>query len=139
MIREQIEEKLRTAFDPVFLEVVDESYRHNVPAGSESHFKVVLVSDRFTGERFLNRHRMIYGTLTAELSTTVHALALHTYTLKEWEGLQDTIFASPPCRVASLSRRGKHRVAKRICNYLRFSSMLLQNYVKTACGPFCFV
>lgn len=109
MIREQIEEKLRTAFDPVFLEVVDESYRHNVPAGSESHFKVVLVSDRFTGERFLNRHRMIYGTyrhrmiygtLTAELSTTVHALALHTYTLKEWEGLQDTIFASPPCRGA---------------------------------------
>lgn len=100
LLREQIEEKLRTAFDPVFLEVVDESYRHNVPAGSESHFKVVLVSDRFTGERFLNRHRMIYGTLTAELSTTVHALALHTYTLKEWEGLQDTIFASPPCRGA---------------------------------------
>ncbi len=90
MIREQIEEKLRAAFEPVFLEVVDESYRHNVPAGSESHFKVVLVSDRFTGERFLNRHRMIY----------VHALALHTYTIKEWEGLQDTIFASPPCRGA---------------------------------------
>ena len=39
MIREQIEEKLRAAFEPVFLEVVDESYRHNVPAGSESHFK----------------------------------------------------------------------------------------------------
>lgn len=94
MIREQIEEKLRTAFDPVFLEVVDESYRHNVPAGSESHFKVVLVSDRFTGERFLNRHRMIYGTLTAELSTTVHALALHTYTLKSGKG----------CRILS-SRR----------------------------------
>ena len=49
MIREQIEAKLRAAFDPVYLEVVDESYRHNVPAGSESHFKVVLVSDRFTG------------------------------------------------------------------------------------------
>lgn len=46
MIREQYRRKLRTAFDPVFLEVVDESYRHNVPAGSESHFKVVLVSDR---------------------------------------------------------------------------------------------
>ena len=53
MIRERIEEKLRAAFQPVFLEVVDESYRHNVPAGSESHFKVVLVSDRFTGERFV--------------------------------------------------------------------------------------
>ena len=86
MIREQIEAKLRAAFDPVYLEVVDESYRHNVPAGSESHF--------------LNRHRMIYGTLTEELSSTVHALALHTYTIKEWEGLQDTVFASPPCRGA---------------------------------------
>jgi BolA protein len=52
---------------------------------------------------------MIYSTLTAELSTTVHALALHTYTIKEWEALQDTIFASPP------SWGGKHRV-KRICN-----------------------
>ena len=91
MIREQIEAKLRAAFDPMYLEVVDESYRHNVPAGSESHFKVVLVSDRFTGERFLNRHRMIYGTLTEELSNTVHALALHTYTIKEWEALSDKI------------------------------------------------
>ncbi len=52
MIREQIEAKLRAAFEPAYLEVVDESYRHNVPAGSESHFKVVLVSDRFVGERF---------------------------------------------------------------------------------------
>ncbi|MEG7498287.1 BolA/IbaG family iron-sulfur metabolism protein, partial [Enterobacter hormaechei] len=50
--------------------------------------------------RFLNRHRLIYSTLTEELSTTVHALALHTYTIKEWEGLQDTVFASPPCRGA---------------------------------------
>ncbi len=52
MIREHIEDKLRAAFNPVFLEVVDESYRHNVPAGSESHFKVVLVSDRFIGRTF---------------------------------------------------------------------------------------
>lgn len=92
MIRERIEEKLRAAFQPVFLEVVDESYRHNVPAGSESHFKVVLVSDRFTGERFLNRHRMIYSTLAEELSTTVHALALHTYTIFMKNGLRAVLF-----------------------------------------------
>lgn len=100
LIREQIEEKLKAGFTHAYLEVVDESYRHNVPAGSESHFKVVLVSDRFTGERFLNRHRMIYGTLSEELAGPVHALALHTYTIKEWEGLQDTVFASPNCRGA---------------------------------------
>ncbi|BDH46820.1 BolA family transcriptional regulator [Salmonella enterica subsp. enterica serovar Choleraesuis] len=100
MVREKIEAKLRTAFDPVFLEVIDESYRHNVPAGSESHFKVVLVSDNFNGVRFLNRHRQIYGTLVEEMKDTVHALALHTYTRKEWESIQDTVISSPPCRGA---------------------------------------
>ncbi|STJ30719.1 putative transcriptional regulator [Escherichia coli] len=40
MIRERIEEKLRAAFQPVFLEVVDESYRHNVQPALESHFKL---------------------------------------------------------------------------------------------------
>jgi BolA protein len=92
MIREQIEAKLAAAFEPTHLDVTDESYRHNVPAGSES--------DKFVGERFLSRHRSIYSVLTEELAGSVHALALHTYTLKEWEGLQDTVPASPPCRGA---------------------------------------
>lgn len=97
MIREQIEAKLRAAFKPSFLEVVDESYRHQGAAGSESHFNVTLVSEHFTGERLVNRHRRVYSVLTAELSTTVHALALHTWSTKEWQGLQHRVFASPPC------------------------------------------
>ncbi|TKI06282.1 transcriptional regulator BolA [Martelella alba] len=102
MLREQIEAKIRAAFDPVYLEVTDESYRHNVPAGSESHFKVVLVSDCFAGERILTRHRSLYATLAEELAGPVHALALHTYTLKEWASLQNAVPASPPCRGAGL-------------------------------------
>ncbi|GAB2939609.1 transcriptional regulator BolA [Hafnia psychrotolerans] len=100
MIREQIEAKLVATFEPAYLEVTDESHRHNVPVGSESHFKVVLVSDKFVGERFLARHRAIYSALSVELEGSVHALALHTYTQKEWEGLQDTVLASPACRGA---------------------------------------
>ena len=102
MIRERIEEKLRAAFQPVFLEVVDESYRHNVPAGSESHFKVVLVSDRFTGERVIGRHRAVYAVLATELAGSVHALALHTYTAKEWTSLQNAVPSSPPCGGAGI-------------------------------------
>ncbi|MFC0140611.1 transcriptional regulator BolA [Erwinia mallotivora] len=101
MVREQIEAKLSAAFAPVHLEVHDESYRHNVPAGAESHFKVVIVSDSFTNQRFLMRHRAIYGVLADELAGSVHALALHTYTRKEWEGGQDTVPSSPNCRGAS--------------------------------------
>ncbi|CNJ05021.1 transcriptional regulator BolA [Yersinia aldovae] len=100
LIREQIEEKLKLAFEPDHLEVINESYRHNVPAGSESHFKIVIVSDKFQDQRFLSRHRAIYGVLADELAGSVHALALHTYTQKEWEGLQDTVPRSPSCRGA---------------------------------------
>ncbi len=130
MIREQIEAKLRAAFDPMYLEVVDESYRHNVPAGSESHFKVVLVSDRFTGERFLNRHRMIYGTLTEELSNTVHALALHTYTIKSGKHYRIRFSPRRLAAVRGVSPRNP------ICNRWRFSSMLLADLAKRPTGRF---
>jgi len=100
MIREKIEAKLRTAFAPVHLEVHDESDRHHVPAGAESHFKVVIVSDRFLDQRSLMRHRAIYSELADELAGSVHALALHTYTEEEWAGRQDSVPASPDCRGA---------------------------------------
>lgn len=32
---------------PLHLEVINESYMHNVPKGSETHFKVLVVSDKF--------------------------------------------------------------------------------------------
>lgn len=101
-MRQVIEEKLRAEFEPSHLEVINESYRHNVPAGSESHFKVIIVSDRFAKERVLGRHRAIYAVLAAELASSVHALALHTYTLKEWDSLQNAVPSSPPCGGAGI-------------------------------------
>lgn len=104
MIREQIEEKLRTAFSPLHLEVHDESYRHNVPMGAESHFKVIIVSEAFIDQRLLSRHRAIYDVLAEELAGSVHALALHSYTVKEWGGVQDSVPPSPDCRGAGILR-----------------------------------
>ncbi|PPI87704.1 BolA family transcriptional regulator [Candidatus Pantoea edessiphila] len=97
MIREKIEQKLRLAFKPIHLEVHDESYRHNVPAGSESHFKIIIVSNHFKGQRFLIRHRAIYSELASDILGNIHALALHTYTLKEWSVLQYAVPNSPCC------------------------------------------
>ncbi|MGM3174983.1 transcriptional regulator BolA [Dickeya lacustris] len=104
MIQETIESKLRAEFAPQHLDVINESHRHNVPAGSESHFKVVLVSERFCGERVIGRHRAVYQTLANELEGGVHALALHTYTPTEWQDLQRVAPASPPCGGAGLDR-----------------------------------
>ena len=100
MIRERIEEKLRAAFQPVFLEVVMKAIVTMSQPALKAILKLCWSAIVLRVNVFLNRHRMIYSTLAEELSTTVHALALHTYTIKEWEGLQDTVFASPPCRGA---------------------------------------
>lgn len=98
MIKETIEDKMHQHFEPEFLDVVDESHLHNVPIGAESHFKVVIVSDSFTGQRLLARHRLVYGLLQEELNTKIHAIALHTYTTGEWRILDPSLLTSPRCR-----------------------------------------
>lgn len=95
---QSIVDKLEAAFSPTFMEVVNESYQHNVPPGSESHFKVILVTEEFENQRMVGRHRAIYAVLAEELAGSVHALALHTYTPQEWLASQSTAFNSPPCR-----------------------------------------
>lgn len=97
MIQSAIETKLAERFQPAHLEVVNESGNHNVPAGSESHFKVVLVAAEFGGKRPLARHRLVNETLREELSGPVHALAIHTYTEDEWRQRFGAAPLSPPC------------------------------------------
>lgn len=46
-IKTAITEALAAKLDPIHLEVVNESYMHNVPTGSETHFKVLVVSEKF--------------------------------------------------------------------------------------------
>ena len=83
-MQQQIEIKIQQAFVPSYLEVINESHMHRVAPGAESHFKVVLVSEQFVGQRPLARHRAINAILAAELADGIHALALHTYTPEEW-------------------------------------------------------
>lgn len=98
LVETTIEQKLLSAFEPHHLEVINESNQHNVPQGSESHFKVVIVSDKFTGERLIKRHRAINSVLKEELSDKIHALALHTYTQQEWQNYYaDNVPGSPNC------------------------------------------
>jgi BolA protein len=88
--------KLEEVFSPDHLQVINESASHNVPEGSESHFKVVLVSQSFEGQSAVKRHQSVYAVLAAELQSGVHALALHTYLPVEWEKRQSAPI-SPDC------------------------------------------
>ncbi|VAX05699.1 Cell division protein BolA [hydrothermal vent metagenome] len=93
----EIETRLSAGLNPSYMEVINESDNHNVPPGSESHFKLVLVSAEFDGKSLLARHRLINSLLEYELQHGVHALAMHTYTKSEWDDLQTEAPESPPC------------------------------------------
>jgi stress-induced morphogen len=95
--REQrIQEKLSAALSPSVLEVANESSMHNVPKGSETHFKVVVVSLAFEGLPRVRRHQLVYGALADEMTSGLHALAITSKTPAEWSA-DAVVPASPEC------------------------------------------
>ena len=70
---------------------------HNVPRGSETHFKVVIVSEQFRDTKLIARHRMVNESLSEELQTGVHALSILAKTPEQWTQGQ-TVEKSPACR-----------------------------------------
>jgi BolA family transcriptional regulator, general stress-responsive regulator len=79
-VQHTITNKLREAFTPESLDVMDESHLHEGHAGhrpgGETHFRIYIVSDAFEGKSRIERHRLINATLAAELAGPVHALAI---------------------------------------------------------------
>ena len=79
-VGQQITDKLREAFAPASLDVVDESHKHKGHAGArpegETHFRVRIVSPAFAGLSRIERHRQVNAVLAAELAGPVHALAI---------------------------------------------------------------
>jgi len=96
VIQDSIEAKLRSSLEPSHLEVINESHMHNVPKGSETHFKVVVVSARFDGLSPVKRHQLVYGALNEEMKNGVHALAITSRSPTEWDASPEAN-ASPKC------------------------------------------
>ena len=77
-VQETIENKITEALSPSYLTVMNESYMHSVPPGSESHFKLVVVTDSFDGVPRVRRHQTVNGILKDELAGPLHALSMET-------------------------------------------------------------
>ncbi len=97
-----IETKLSEHFAPAYLEVINESSQHSGPA-TESHYKVVLVSESFANTSRVQRHREVNTILEHELNTAVHALSLKLHTPAEWQARHGEVPPSPHCRGGSKS------------------------------------
>ncbi|QLB13723.1 BolA protein family transcriptional regulator [Bisgaardia hudsonensis] len=96
-LEQELKSKLQQEFSPYFISIENESHKHSSGRGANSHFKVVIVSDKFIGMRPVARHRKIYQLFQYELSSTIHALALHTYTKEEWDRLEQILPKSTNC------------------------------------------
>ena len=85
-LQAKIEERIGAELAPVHLEVINESHMHSVPPGSETHFKVVVVSARFEGLSAVKRHQLVYGVLHEQMTQKpkIHALAITSRTPSEW-------------------------------------------------------
>ncbi|CAM9386107.1 unnamed protein product [Chrysoparadoxa australica] len=91
-----IEEKLTQGLQPTHLDVINESHMH-AGSATESHFKVVVVSDAFEGKPLIARHRMVNKLLKDQLETTLHALSIQSKTPEQWEKEGGKVLPSPDC------------------------------------------
>jgi BolA protein len=94
IVEATIASKVVAAFQPVHIELTNESHLHAGPR-TDSHFKLVAVAGAFEGLNKVKRHQLVYRLLAEELAGPVHALALHLFTPSEWES--QVVPASPLC------------------------------------------
>lgn len=99
-IQASIEQKLNQEYRPSYQLIENESHLHGGGAG-ESHFKLTVVSESFSGLNRVRRHQSVYALLADEMAGPVHALALHLYSPAEWVERTDGRPDSPDCRGGS--------------------------------------
>ncbi len=97
IVQNSIEAKLRAGLSPGHLDIMNESHMHSVPANSETHFKVVVVSESFAGKTRITRHQTVNSLLAEELAGPVHALSIQAHTPEEWTARGGTVLDSPEC------------------------------------------
>ena len=95
-IESQIIFILKEYFKIKSIEVVNESHMHNVPKNSETHFKLILVSDDFNDMSLISRHKKIYSALD-RIIEKIHALSIHAFTYDEYQKNNRSL-ESPNCK-----------------------------------------
>ncbi len=95
IIENQITEIINDKLSPSVLNIVNESFMHNVPTGSESHFKLIVVSDAFKDLSNVKRHQLVYRSLD-KIMDEIHALSIHAFDENEYNE-NPVVIDSPNC------------------------------------------
>lgn len=82
----EIKKRLEEALSPSQIDIIDESHLHAGHAGAASgagHFNVTVVSDKFTGQSAIQRHRMVYLAVGDLMPSEIHALSINALSQEE--------------------------------------------------------
>ena len=86
--KSKIENIIKKNYEPDFFSVLDiseqhrghESFKENV----ESHFEIIIVSEKFKSLNRIERHRMVNQSLREEFLSDLHSVIIKTYTTEEY-------------------------------------------------------
>jgi BolA family transcriptional regulator, general stress-responsive regulator len=88
-VEKLIEDAIRSGLDPLYFEIADESSLHAGHAGAqpggETHYRIMVVSERFTGLSRVARQQAVYALLVDGFAKGLHALSMQTLTPAEYE------------------------------------------------------
>lgn len=102
----RIKNTIEHIFNPVYYELENESHLHSVPLNSETHFKLLLVSECFQNLSRVQRQQLVYSKLSLEFSQGLHAFSQRLYTPQEWIELKDQVkFQSPQCASKGIEKK----------------------------------
>lgn len=76
------------ALEPVAIEIIDDSAKHAGHAGAKGgggHFRLAIVSPRFTGCGTMERHRLVYDALGPLMKREIHAVSITAKTPDEYK------------------------------------------------------
>ncbi len=87
----KIEKIILKNYEPYFLSVLDVSEQHrghqNFKEDVESHFEIIIVSEKFKNIKRIDRHRMVNKNLKEEFLTDLHSAIIKTYTINEYKNI----------------------------------------------------
>ncbi len=93
--KHRISQIINENYKPIVLNIENESNRHSVPKDSETHFKILLVSENFNGVPKVKRHQEVYKILQKEFGekkeNKLHALSLCLYTFEEYNSKIESV------------------------------------------------
>ncbi len=86
----QIKTKLIDSLEPFFIEIINQSHKHkghfgNDASGDETHFDLIVVSEKFQNLSKINRQKLVYDILKTEMNKKIHAFSMKTMTKEEYK------------------------------------------------------